>query len=400
MKTHSIKNQLLSMASLLFILLSLHACSNTTEARMNAQGGLQSAPEPAVVATTSAKKKIKIALLLDTSNSMDGLIEQAKSQLWKFVNALASAKYDNEKPELVLALYEYGNDGLPASEGYIRQVTDFTKDLDLVSEKLFSLRTNGGNEYCGQVIQSSLKQLDWSGDDADLKVIFIAGNEPFTQGGVHYKNACALANEKDVIVNTIFCGNFSAGISGSWKSGADLTKGSYMSINHNSITHYIKSPYDDEIAQMNDKLNDTYIYYGREGRKFKSNQIAQDKNAEKYGQGNLTERTLSKSSSFYSNESWDLVDASKQKSFELSKIKEDELPEELKKVDLEKRKQLIAQKSTERDLIVKQISDLNQLRIKYLTTQSKSADTEQSLDVAMLKAIREQATRKGFAFIQ
>jgi hypothetical protein len=35
---------------------------------------------------------IMLALLIDTSNSMDGLIDQAKSQLWKIVNELASAK--------------------------------------------------------------------------------------------------------------------------------------------------------------------------------------------------------------------------------------------------------------------------------------------------------------------
>jgi hypothetical protein len=35
---------------------------------------------------------IMLALLLDTSNSMDGLIDQAKSQLWKIVNELASCK--------------------------------------------------------------------------------------------------------------------------------------------------------------------------------------------------------------------------------------------------------------------------------------------------------------------
>ena len=29
------------------------------------------------------KRLVQMAILLDTSNSMDGLIEQAKSQLWK-----------------------------------------------------------------------------------------------------------------------------------------------------------------------------------------------------------------------------------------------------------------------------------------------------------------------------
>ncbi|HLT74869.1 MAG TPA: vWA domain-containing protein, partial [Ohtaekwangia sp.] len=142
-------------------------------------------------------QSIMLALLLDTSNSMDGLIDQAKSQLWRIVNELAQAKCgDGSKPDIRIALYEYGNDRLPSSEGYIRLVSPLTSDLDLISEKLFGLTTNGGNEYCGYVIRTSLRQLDWSSSKADLKMIFIAGNEPFTQGEVPYRVACELAQEK------------------------------------------------------------------------------------------------------------------------------------------------------------------------------------------------------------
>jgi hypothetical protein len=69
------------------------------------------------------KKKIKLALLLDTSNSMDGLIDQAKAQLWNIVNELSKAKYDTTKPEMEIALYEYGNDWISAKEQYVRMVT-------------------------------------------------------------------------------------------------------------------------------------------------------------------------------------------------------------------------------------------------------------------------------------
>jgi hypothetical protein len=182
-------------------------------------------------------KSIQLALLLDTSNSMDGLIDQAKSQLWKIVNELAKAECDDAtRPVIRIALYEYGNDGLPSSEGYIRQVSALTGDLDVISEKLFALTTNGGNEFCGQVINTSLKQLDWSPSAADLKIIFIAGNEPFTQGRVPFYTACELAKEKNVVVNTIFCGLFGEGISTSWKNGADLTGGTYMSIEQDRKT--------------------------------------------------------------------------------------------------------------------------------------------------------------------
>ncbi|WP_420581524.1 vWA domain-containing protein [Reichenbachiella sp.] len=227
------------------------------------------------------KQKIMLALLLDTSNSMDGLIDQAKSQLWTIVNELAAAKCGNgSRPEIQIALFEYGNDGLPQAEGYMRMVTDLTTDLDEISERLFGLSTNGGDEYCGYAINKSIKKLNWSDSKADLKMIFIAGNEPFSQGNVTYESACHLAKEKDIVVNTIFCGDYNEGIRTSWRHGATLTGGSYMSIEQNQKTVYVQTPYDDKIDQLNNELNKTYIYYGSKGKSKKEMQMRQDQNAE------------------------------------------------------------------------------------------------------------------------
>lgn len=95
---------------------------------------------------TGTRASVDVALLLDTSNSMDGLISQAKSQLWTIVQQFASAKKHGKTPLLRVALFEYGNTNLPASEGYIRQVVGLTDDLDVLSEALFALRTRGGDE--------------------------------------------------------------------------------------------------------------------------------------------------------------------------------------------------------------------------------------------------------------
>ena len=127
-KSHRRTRVVRTLSAFVFLLI----CSIHPEAF----SGTPSVNETKEISSTTEKKKIKIALLLDTSNSMDGLIEQAKSQLWKFVNALSGATFQGEKPILEIALYEYGNDGLPSSEGYIRQVSIFTSDLDLISEKL------------------------------------------------------------------------------------------------------------------------------------------------------------------------------------------------------------------------------------------------------------------------
>jgi len=345
------------------------------------------------------KQSIMLALLLDTSNSMDGLIDQAKSQLWKIVNELAAARCDDQsRPSIKIALYEYGNSGLPATLGYIRQVSPLTNDLDLISEKLFALRTNGGNEYCGQVIKTSLDELEWSTSGADLKLIFIAGNEPFTQGEVPYRVACSLAKEKDVVVNTIYCGPYSEGAESDWKSGATITGGTYMSIEQDRKTVYIPTPYDDKIEALNSKLNDTYVYYGASGSRKKEAQAAQDYNAESYGKSNAAERAVSKSSPVYNNSSWDLVDASKDDAKVIEKAREEELPKEMKGMSIQQRKDFVAAKSAERKSIQKEIQDLSVKRQQFIDANTTKEEKEAMLDAAMMRSIKEKAKTKKMSF--
>jgi len=280
---------------------------------------------------------IKVAILLDTSNSMDGLIDQAKAQLWELVNELSYAKCGNDvQPTLQIALYEYGNDRLNAREGYIRQVSAFTNDLDDISGKLFGLTTNGGNEYCGKVIQTSLNQLDWGKRVNDLNLIFIAGNEPFNQGPVSYENAAGNACAKDVTVNTIFCGD-------------------YM-------------------------------------------QAEQDSNATQYGRANAVKRAVSKSSHFYKNSSWDLVDAVSEDDLELEEVAVESLPQELQGKTTKEIEAYVEAKRKERAKIQEEIAELNKKRIEYVSKKQNASDNE--LRNAMLDAIKKQATKKEYTWEQ
>src|SRR3954453_1660666 len=141
-------------------------------------GGGAEAKEPA----QPPRPAVQIAFLLDTSNSMDGLIGQAKTQLWNVVNEFVRARKDGRPPAIEVALFEYGKSTLPSAEGHVRLILPLTDDLDRVSEELFALKTNGGEEYWGWVIRDAVEGLDWSRSRDVYKAIFIAGNEPFTQG--------------------------------------------------------------------------------------------------------------------------------------------------------------------------------------------------------------------------
>lgn len=351
------------------------------------------------VNTISKDNKIQVALLLDTSNSMDGLIEQAKSRLWNIVNTLTTLKYNGQTPQVEIALYEYGNDGIK-DENYIRQVAPLTQDLDLVSEKLFALRTNGGSEYCGAVIRDASANLNWDSNEKSMKLIYIAGNEPFNQGRIDYKEVISKAKSKNIYTNTIYCGSREEGIQGLWQNGATTGGGKYFNIDSDKKVIYIETPYDIRISECNSKLNDTYIYYGNRGSEYKMKQITQDKNAEVQSVSNLVERTVSKSKkNAYKNEHWDLIDKAEKDDSFIANMKASELPAELKGKNKEEIKKAVSIKSAEREKIQREIEELSKKRQTYIDNEMKKRGTDDSDDLgkAIESSIQELAKKNGYS---
>jgi hypothetical protein len=329
---------------------------------------------------------------------MDGLIDQAKSQLWKMVNKLADAKKQQKDITLEISLYEYGNSGLDRKIGHIRQVQPLKADLDGLSEKLFSLKTNGGEEYCGWVIQTSLDSLPWSNNSEDLHLIIIAGNEPFDQGSVNFRTSCENATQKDIIVNTIYCGDYEEGKNTHWFDCAQIAKGKYLNINTDLKVQHIPTPYDTTLLRLNQRLNDTYIGYGVSGNKMKERQVMQDENAKTYGSSNVAQRALAKSKSSYRNDDWDLVDAWVSDSTVISRVKKEDLPAQLKGKSTAQLTAEVARLRTERTTLQKEMAAL-QLQIDaYTTEERKRQNLGLTLDNVLIEALVEQATAKGFAF--
>ena len=360
--------------------------------------GTSPTPNTALVAGPAAdatRQKMQLALLLDTSSSMDGLIEQAKSQLWSTLVALSQTQKDGEAPVLEMALYEYGNSRLSARSGYLRQVIPFTSDMDAVSAALFELTTAGGEEYCGQVITRSLTELAWENHPDAARIVFIAGNESFGQGPVSFYAACAKTAEADIVVNTIFCGPCETGIAQHWKEGADLTGGHYSCIDQNEVTAYIATPYDEALAALDTQLNETYLAYGASGAARQRRQRAQDQNAIAYGTSNAINRTAFKASSNYSNAGWDLVDAYATDSTIVERAAA--TTPALAGKTAKEVKQHIEQLTRERIAFREQIRSLSQQRDAYIQRERERGPVSGGkLEHVMLEATYEQAAAKGF----
>ncbi len=392
------KNHFLKIAYLPFILAILFA-SKIFVNKIVAQSPVMTVADEGFQPAPQSENRVQLAILLDVSGSMSGLIEQAKTQLWSVVNELAYARRDGFQPKLEIALYSYGEGGTFNGIPFINQLTPFSTDLDLISQKLFSLSTTGSNEYCGQVIQLSIDQLAWSESPDDLKIVFIAGNEPFSQGPVPYEMACKAAKKNDVIVNTIYCGAAQEGINSGWLAGASMTGGRYMHIDHNQQTTFISTPYDQQIGDLNSRLNQTYIRYGSTGHVYEQNQITQDNNASGYSRANLSSRAASKASGMYKCDSWDLVDAKRSKNgIALDTVSRAYLPKELQDKSTKELEAFVEEKAQERDKISKELIETNKKREAYLQEERKKQGQENTLDRALIECIQQQGKTKSFEF--
>lgn len=353
--------------------------------------------KPTSALPPSTDQKIQVAILLDVSNSMDGLIDQAKAQLWTMVNTLGRVNCDNKtSPKIEIALYEYGTPRNDVRKGYIRQINNFITNLDSLSQNLFALTTNGGDEYCGHVIYSSINELKWDSNPNSYKVVFIAGNESFRQGSISFTQACTSAKNKGVIVNTIYCGDRQQGIREYWNLMGECGNGSFSNINQDHKIEDIPTPYDDAIFKLNEQLNSTYISYGIRGQELYEKQQKMDMaNSTMSKKAGIKRAEVKSKSSLYDNADWDLIDYTAGNEAAIEKIDKKTLPDSLKNKSTAELKVVITEKRKERAAIQSKIIALNQQRQQYITDQKTKGNSETvaTMETEVERIIKEQVKR-------
>jgi hypothetical protein len=329
---------------------------------------------------------------------MDGLIDQAKNQLWNMVNVLSKITCEGTMPTIEIALYEYGKDSNDPSQGYIKQISPFTNDLDLLFRELINLRTNGGSEFCGHVIYNSLMQLNWDSSANNYKVIFIAGNESFLQGGISFTKACEEAKRKAVVVNTIYCGDRGQGIKESWNLGAECGNGSFTNIDQNAEPLSIPTPYDTAIITLKEKLNETYIVYGAEGKAHYRSRMQLDSNAvyDLNDPTKISKYSISTSNSrFYNNSQWDLIDALEKNPGIIDTLDMATLDDTLKTKSRKELRKIVETGAAEKKRIQNKIAELAIKQEKFIKAEKEKlkSDEPRTLESEIERIIRLQVKR-------
>ena len=344
---------------------------------------------------------IQLVICLDTSGSMGGLINQARTRLWNVISMLDTARMKGQRPRLEVAIMQYGSTHQSSAEGYMGIVLPFTSDLDRISEALYSLQISGSAEYCGMAVDRATHELDWlpTGEGV-MKVIMIAGNEEFTQGEVDFHTSVPTAVEYGITVNTVHCGDDGAGRNGGWLEAANLGRGEYNIIDQNKELHYIRCPQDERIYELNVELNGTYLYYGAAGRESRDRQAGQD--SLNYGASPeaAVQRAYAKSQIAYTNSHWDLVDAAAEADFDYENLDDKTLPADLQKLSTEELKERVEQERAKRTKIQREITALVQERNEWRAAELKrlGEESEDGLDTALVAALIHQAQQAGFDF--
>jgi hypothetical protein len=340
--------------------------------------------------------RVDIVFCIDRSGSMSGVIETAKKKVWSIVNEVAKAK---PSPALRIGLIGYG------SAERLSHELQLTDDLDEVYKHLTTYRDDaGGSEYVGYVINAAAERMKWSEGKQVLKIIYMIGNETARQGpsNMDYAKTAPAAIAKGIIVNAIYCGDAGSSETDTWKEIAKLADGQFLQIAGDGGAVVVATPYDKELSELNTKLNGTYVAFGTRAVAGAANQVAQDSAAAALSEAVLADRAVAKAAPQYSNSTWDLIDAAKDKNFDLKKLKVEELPEEMRKLDETGRKTFIEKKSRERGDLQKAVKETATKRDAFVKAEAdkaaKSGKPGDSLDGAIRDSLRKQAESKGFAF--
>ena len=357
--------------------------------------------DPPINHHITANPKVDVVFVLDTTGSMGGLIQTAKEKIWSIATTMASAQ---QTPEIRIGLVAYRDRG----DSYVTKIVDLSDDLDSVYASLMDFEANGGGdtpESVNKALYDAVHNMSWSQEDQAYQVIFLVGDAPphMDYNEVRYPQIVASALEKGIVINTIQCGEIPSAI-GPWTQIASLGHGIFFQVEQAGGSVAYTTPFDEEIADLSAKLDDTRLYYGteEEKEKMRGKVAATDKLhavasfASRARRGVFNVSAGGRTNLLGDNE---LVAAVASGTVDLNELDEDALPEALKPMARAEQEAFVAELSEERADLQRQIRDLSQDRVGYLAKKvDEAGGLKDSLDQKIYNAVKEQAGEAGLKY--
>ncbi len=351
--------------------------------------------------TASQNPKIDVVFVLDTTGSMSGLIQTAKEKIWSIATTMASAQ---PTPEIRIGLVAYRDRG----DQYVTRVVDLSDDLDSVYAALMDFEAGGGGdtpESVNKALYDAVHHMSWSEGEQAYQVVFLVGDAPphMDYNEVRYPEIVASALEKGIVINTIQCGEIPTTV-GPWTQIASLGQGTFFQVEQAGGAVVYTTPFDDEIAMLSAKLDDTRLYYGSEEEKERmlKKVAAADKLevmasvASRARRGVFNAAVGGRANLLGENE---LVDAVASGTVELDELAPEDLPEALKPMAPEEQRVYVERLADVRADLKLQIQELSTDRDDFIAAKvDEAGGMKDSLDQQLYDAVKEQASKAGFEY--
>jgi hypothetical protein len=375
------------------------------------QNAQPAGPQPEDVLKNAAGAKVEIAFVVDTTGSMGDLIEGAKRKIWSIVSTISTAK---PAPQVRIGFVAYRDKG----DEYETQVHDLSDDLDRSFSILNTFAAAGGGdtpEHVHRGLSDAVSRMKWS--DARqtggslYQVIFLVGDAPphddYTDG-FDGRKSIREALARGITLNAIQCGGI-AGTAPVWQEFARLGEGKYFAIAQSGGMTAIETPFDVEIAKLADEVEGTTVARGGKVEQFGARidaleaRVSSSRANAALAPSAKADRAAFNANSAQVYGAWDLttqLQRGEVKAADVAKMKDEELPEELRKLSAPQRVAYLEEKLRQRTAAQKKLAELQKKREEFIQAALKKSgqSDKNSFDAAVGGAMRSQAAARGIHF--
>ncbi|HEX5081832.1 MAG TPA: vWA domain-containing protein, partial [Blastocatellia bacterium] len=349
---------------------------------------------------SNGRKTLEMVFALDTTGSMGGLIEGAKQRIWGIVNEVMQSE---SRPNVRIGLVAYRDIG----DRYVTEIFPVTDNLDAVYTTLMDYRAEGGGdtpENVRRALAQAVHKAGWAQQSNQAgriaQVVFLVGDAPphnDYQDEPDTKTTAVEAKRRGMIVNAIQCGNIS-GTREVWQEIAQYGGGRYFAIPQDSGVVTIVTPYDEKLGALSNQLGGTYLAYGAEDVQSLARTrqaVAESKIAAAAPASAQADRAMNKAINSRAYDG-DLLQGLENGTMKLEDVKPEELPEELRRLSPEERKQEIEKRLAQRRQIRADIMRLSKDRAEFIKKERAKSSAKNSFDSVVAEALKEQLAARGF----
>jgi hypothetical protein len=338
--------------------------------------------EPIVQQTPAKGRAVDVVFALDTTYSMDSLLDGAKKTIWSIANQVKDIDPD---ADLRIGLVAYRDLG----DAYVTKDLALTDDLDSVFAELSSYKADGGRDIPEDVdaaLYDAVHKMKWRSNAK--KIVFLVGDAPpATRGDVPaFSTTAGEAATAHIVINTIRCG-WDGDTERAWKQIAMIADGEFSTIQQGGGVQEIATPYDSKLAELAAEVDATTVFYGDQNARTawegKMAIAAAAPAAAKADRGAY----IAKGQGGAAKPTEDVVGGIATGALGFDTLEADKLPAELRtktKAELEAE---LAARAKKREAARKEMTEVTRARDEYIKANAKDAD---GFDVVVKKTLDAQ----------